>query len=300
MVVVEKTLYYPGEVVNGEVVYEVEEEIKVRNIVIEMACSERADIPATKTTARGHSRPHTYRISNPLFTQEIIVVGEGTIQSGTHRFPFSFTIPEDAPPSYQTRFGRIIYAVRTHADIPWRSDIGGSASFTVGIPSNYLTKLPTPNTFFSPNATDLIGDMALLSEMGGNPAMCSTDDKPSFRVDIFNNIVTAGQLLEGSLIVANITPKLRAIELKLTSVEQAGGKGMGIKYVDLLQPKVVIPASDLVENTSINFQIPVPAEAPPSYKGQIFSNRWTLKCTLDLAWARDVSAETEIIVINCI
>ena len=125
----------------------------------------------------------------------------------------------------------------------------------------------------------------------------SADDKPCFRVDISNDLVIAGQSLYGSITVANITDKLRSAQLKLIPVEYAAAQGYS-QSTELTPAFMEIPATQLRNNQPVNFQIPVPPEAVSTYIGKISSLQWVLECNLDLAWATDITARTDIIVVN--
>ncbi|MEM3342144.1 MAG: hypothetical protein QW728_05580 [Thermoplasmata archaeon] len=287
----EKPLYYPGEIVNGEVVYELDKEIKVRNILINIACGEHTVIHVRRRSGR-HTHTYTYTEFYPFVTHQIVAAGEGAVAAGVHRYPFSFPLPQNALPSYQGVHARVTYEVTTKADIPWGFDVEGGAAFRVGVPPQLVSRPAMPKFFVSPNTANM--------GMGGMqaPFLRSTDDKPCFKVDIFNDLVIAGQALQGTVTVANLNPKLRAVQLKLVPIENA--RARGYSETAYLTPVLVeIPASALRDNTPINFQIPVPPQTFSTYIGGISSLSWRLECNLDLSWSIDVSAMTDIIVVNC-
>lgn len=56
------------------------------------------------------------------------------IQAGEHKFPFTCTLPENLPSSFESDFGHVRYTVKAILDRPWKFDQEVKAAFTIVLP----------------------------------------------------------------------------------------------------------------------------------------------------------------------
>ncbi|XP_013414135.1 arrestin domain-containing protein 3 [Lingula anatina] len=149
----EKEHYYAGETLNGQIVVENIENIRVRGIKVFLRGKAHVEWKIMRSGERRTVKEDQYFIedkqsvwgkehndhddkSNPI------------LHRGDHKFPFSFTLPESALPcSFESKIGTIRYYLRVTIDIPYYSPPQGLKYFTIIGPhidcmdERYLTAL---------------------------------------------------------------------------------------------------------------------------------------------------------------
>ena len=53
------------------------------------------------------------------------------MEAGTHKYPFSFTLPPNVPSSFEGYYGHVRYTAKATMDRPWKFDHDTRSAFTV-------------------------------------------------------------------------------------------------------------------------------------------------------------------------
>lgn len=104
-----KVVYSPGESITGTVRIKVAQALPCK--AIKVNCNGFCGI-TTKVNDTAWMTEEQY------FNSTVSVVDKGTLKLGEHTFPFKFLIPATAPTSFEGKYGRIVYRVRSFIDTP--------------------------------------------------------------------------------------------------------------------------------------------------------------------------------------
>nr|XP_039251906.1 arrestin domain-containing protein 3-like [Styela clava] len=150
-----RTVYFPGDFIKGQVLIQVTEPMKMK--AIKIMCVGRAYVhwTETRTTGSGENQrteTENYSETENLFEQTIIVHGEGAneqtnLSQGQHVFPFQYQLPTPLPSSYEDGIGYIRYWVKGTIVKPWKFDKYTTQVFTVldTLDLNNIPNISTPS-----------------------------------------------------------------------------------------------------------------------------------------------------------
>uniref|UniRef100_A0A914CBH3 Arrestin C-terminal-like domain-containing protein n=1 Tax=Acrobeloides nanus TaxID=290746 RepID=A0A914CBH3_9BILA len=146
-------VYAPGQLVHGNVIIELEEEMKARAVVLHMvgkavtnwSCHEHREI-YTDSSGNRQTRSRTEAIKdNEVYMENKTILWDGgadeILPEGSHRYDFSFNLPLICPPSFEGNFGYIRYYCSVKIDRPWRFDEKEISAFSV-LPFFDLNTIP--------------------------------------------------------------------------------------------------------------------------------------------------------------
>jgi len=68
---------------------------------------------------------------NPGFCLATAEAESIRLEAGTHRYPFTFTIPPSAPSSFEGEYGYVRYTAEAMMDRPWKFNHVTRSAFTV-------------------------------------------------------------------------------------------------------------------------------------------------------------------------
>ncbi|XP_041373505.1 arrestin domain-containing protein 3-like [Gigantopelta aegis] len=137
-----QAVYLAGQVVQGHVTVELNEEMKMRGIRLKFKGHARVHWSETHSTGSGKNRrTHTkhYSASEDYFDSEILLFGRWPKQEGQdflhpvgrHSYPFAFQLPPNLPSSFEGAHGFVRYHFDGVIDKPWKFDHKTKAAFTV-------------------------------------------------------------------------------------------------------------------------------------------------------------------------
>lgn len=130
--------YFSGQTVEGFLVVELSEVMKMRGI--ELECLGRAYVHWTEqhSTGSGKNRrteTRHYSAMEHYFNFDLLIFGPGSgstlLQPGRHTFPFSYTLPVNLPSSFESFVGNVRYMIKAKINKPWKFDHKTKKMFTV-------------------------------------------------------------------------------------------------------------------------------------------------------------------------
>lgn len=108
----------------------------------------------------------------------------------------------------------------------------------------------------------------------------------SLVVELEGNGAELGGVLRGTAVVGELKKPPLALDVRLKCVAKSS------IYTEVVHDQTVsVRLADVRPFDRVRFEVPVPARAPVTFTGQVFSVTWVLTASLDLPFARDPSAE---------
>lgn len=198
----------------------------------------------------------------------------GRFRAGDYDIPFRFMIPEGLPGTYKGRNVEILYTITAKIDVPLGFDIGDSREF--GVTSGFPV--------FRSEPTNACSD--------------SWDDPKSpginFRLDRCE--YGRGEVLSGRCAFRNPGSKnLRKFDFTLKWIEAAKA-GDHKARAEVAEEIIHVPLRGRLLKGESPFSIPIPQDAPLTYKSPLSSVRCVLAAKLDVALGSDVEAQKTIII----
>ncbi|XP_062579348.1 arrestin domain-containing protein 3-like [Saccostrea cucullata] len=145
-------VFSPGQTINGKLVIELNEEMKMREIRWTIKGLAYVHWSESKTTGTGgNSRTETvyytatenyFDYTEPVFGRGVEMGDKNCLPAGQHVFPFAFSLPQNIPSSFEGGVGYVRYTIKGTIDKPWKFDHTTKRPFTV-ITSLDLNTQPT-------------------------------------------------------------------------------------------------------------------------------------------------------------
>ncbi|MBW2528189.1 MAG: sporulation protein [Deltaproteobacteria bacterium] len=262
---------HPGEKVRVETVIDAKRPVGVDAITAEVNGNEECTVGSGKSSRT--YRKHLVRLKAGLSGPREIPTGRTTI-------PWHFTLPEDAPPSYDGRRAETQYGVSIRLDIPWWPDRSGCFVAQVTYPP-IAAERSTPQVF----STHPSGSS------GGEPHVeCSLESQT----------LVPGAELRGSIALFNVAANdYRKLVLTLVARESRRDTS-GVPRGTALEAhrfQYEIPLTDPIEGDGIPFHLRLPEAMPISFQSHLWSLSWTFEAKATLDWRRDVTLHVPLMVV---
>jgi len=262
--------YYPGETVQATITLQNEKELAVRGASAWLVL--REEYKYVRRSAKGHVDRYTETVE--LRCDQADLVGEGTIPAGTHTYPASLRLPDDAVPPYSGKITKNRWLVRCKFDSPKAFDPEAEAEVPLIV--------PPPGRNVQPGEV-------------GEAQRC---DEAELRLWLPRLEWIEGETIEGKLLVRpRENFSVSEVRLELTRTEyvprasgdtesRAEGK---IKLADKVEFWPAHPAE-------YPFSLPVPRQGQPSRSTQFSAVTWSLTATLARRLRKDseISAQIEV------
>ena len=141
--------YRPGETLTGYVIVELSKPKKINKVCLK--AYGRAYVSfwvRHEEKNESCTDEKTYLKTHLTLWDKHNAGGQKEMPAGKHQYPFSITIPYDAPPSVDIHGGNIRYSLKAELDIPWAIDKHHNITFTVGasIDANYAPMYGQPQS----------------------------------------------------------------------------------------------------------------------------------------------------------
>ncbi|KXJ16020.1 arrestin domain-containing protein 3 [Exaiptasia diaphana] len=204
-----KSVYYPGEVLNGAVILKLNKELKLRELKIEFHGEAR--VRWSQSSGSGNNRrTHTYHNSEVYINTCATLFGKApgakdspVLQPGEYNYPFQFHIPpNNLPSSFEGQHGHIRYWLKAVIDRPWRFDVTTKVAFSmIEIVDINLNNLVCP---LQQETSEQLGSLCCVA---GRLEIISATDRGGY---------CPGELINASLYITNNSSQdLPGIELSL-------------------------------------------------------------------------------------
>ena len=116
----EMPIYFPGEVINGQLVVNLSSEKKMAKIII---CYEgKGDVWWKQKSKPNSKRETEYSANETYFNYEVSVYNGPKLPPGIHKLPFMITLPQNIPGSYESEVGHIRYEIKAQIVRDWKWD----------------------------------------------------------------------------------------------------------------------------------------------------------------------------------
>ncbi|KAI4477956.1 hypothetical protein M0804_012436 [Polistes exclamans] len=142
-------IYYPRQTVSGNIVLVIDGVKKIRGICVKVKGEANTywttDKETLDNTGNYRDENATFSAHEEYFQTKYYLVGSASgneieIQAGEHKFPFTCSLPEHLPSSFESDFGHVRYTVKATLDRPWKFDQDVKAAFTVVSPFDLNTE----------------------------------------------------------------------------------------------------------------------------------------------------------------
>jgi hypothetical protein len=294
-----------GEEVTGAVELRLDAPVTTRGVRLRLTGVEHTHITRStgKTTV-------TYSDRRPIMEEEIVFAGEEriatavqgladvwntllnriehlTLDVGEYHYPFTFSLPAEAPPTYDGSSAEVEYRLLARVDVPFWTDLRCKRDLMVYPRAQPIAASPPVSIPYPPAEKKSIW----LTEIGIPPRVCAELSLPRSRYAI-------GEVIEGTLTVEDVgNAQLRGVEFMLVAREEARADGH-TNHIEHQAARLYQPwhAAD-AQGGAIPFQIEIREGIVPSLRRPFFSLDWAVRARLDVAWTLDARMSAPITIV---
>jgi len=254
-IVTDRESYYPGDTINGQVVFVCDECLDTNRVTATLICAERTAV----THGSGKSQhTHSDTFEHIRETQELMP--KVTIQVGETRLDFSFTLSPDLPGSYHGMHGRIEYSIGAKAELSRRLDKKATAIL--------LVELPVPSV--TP------------AEQSGS---IMRDETEAFRVEVLNDVIEPSKYLPIRFMLLRES-NFRGLRLEIVHREFVWPDNQKTTTENIMA-WVSVPKEEMHYESWQEVAIQLPDRVPTTFLSRLIETSCHLKATLDIPWSLD-------------
>lgn len=193
--------------------------------------------------------------------------GRTELKAGERRYPFSFRLPKDAPPSFEFASVAVRYMYDVHIEIPWWADQRATFRAEVGFRDR---PAPQSNAVFA--SSDRSGPKG---------------HEPHLELSLTRDVFSPGDHLDGVLALSNLAHvRYRTLEVALVSYCTHEVNGRRVKELrSKAATEFELPPKGY---TSAAFTRRLPRTLFPSWQSEEWSVEWYVEVTAFVEQARDV------------
>lgn len=193
--------------------------------------------------------------------------GRTELKAGERRYPFSFRLPKDAPPSFEFASVAVRYMYDVHIEIPWWADQRATFRAEVGFRDR---PAPQSNAVFA--SSDRSGPKG---------------HEPHLELSLTRDVFSPGDHLDGVLALSNLAHvRYRTLEVALVSYCTHEVNGKRVKELrSKAATEFELPPKGY---TSAAFTRRLPRTLFPSWQSEEWSVEWYVEATAFVEQARDV------------
>ncbi len=253
------TILTPGRRASGVVVITASKAVPTQAVTVDLRGEERVVIGSGDS-----AKTHRWAV----MTLRANLTGPEEIPAGRHELPFSFDVPEEAPPSYRFGFARVEYEAVVRVDIDWWPDAVEKFVITVG--SVERDAVDARPQIYSTSPEGPVGTV------------------PVLEVSLASDIVPLGGTIDVAVAVDNaVDTRFREGKLSLSALEtRFDSRGRNRGRVKLRGYELRFSVERLLEGAPIRMAVP---EVPPSIQSRLFQLDWVLDVTAVVAFGRDIT-----------
>jgi hypothetical protein len=228
-----------------------------------------------ETSWYGHGkgrRRHRATHVDELLTFDGLVLEAGA----RHAIDVTIPLPREAPPSYDGRELQVSWGLGVHAIIPWWPDLRRTYALEVARAPGLL---PRP-------------EVIVASSEAGGP----TPGKLYLEATLASTDVAPGEVVAGRVSLDHVeASRLRAVRIALVARER-GVVARRVNEGEVRRWLGQLAAEKPPSGVSIPFEVRLPVDAPPSFRGALGSVEWTVEAIADVAFAIDKSVSMPLLV----
>lgn len=254
----DKTYFYPGDKLNGEVLLNIDEILKIRGLYIEITCVEGHIVKSG--SSRGWSK-------ETLFKKKFIMEERKQLKEGEYNYKFEIDIPNNLPPSYEGKDIWVRWRLKTYLDIPYHPDVSKKIPVMFG-----LKKQVDPNN---------IKEIVVRKEF--------------MEISLDKDILDWEEALSGQVKIIKLPKKVRRLILKIVAEEKYYPLLLITKtlYENTATIREFLLATEntISEGKVYNFHIEPKERWPINYEGRETRLDISLKFILDIPFKADIQYE---------
>jgi hypothetical protein len=255
--------YRPGDRVRGKLHLTARSDLRPRGVGVHAFGEEVTTLgPNALMTQRSNPFDLSFNLWSPTAHDDRLPAGE-------YDFPFDFTLPAALPPTFSGEFTHILYVVAAKVDLPLHADIHYEHQFTVLAAPLLEADKPARTTAQSPQGVKV--ELALTAS-GFYP----------------------GDHIQGTLQVTGAGPTiLTAATVEIVSREKAEAREFA-DHFEKVRVRAEIDPARISCGQPFPLDLPLPADADPSFVGQHSAKSRLVRARIDCAAAPAVIAEVAI------
>ncbi|MDF1540228.1 MAG: sporulation protein [Candidatus Thorarchaeota archaeon] len=263
----DRTNYVAGDTVTGTVEIMCDKDFDFNAMYISLEGREH-----TTVVKQVGKHTHVYKEEHFHLQERIDLMQPGTMQYGEIRVPFSFSIPENVPTSYDGERGEIEYTLNAKIEVSWARDPKDEVLLCVrGSTGGVNPKLVT--------SSEMDDGVSVLDVEIENTEICLGEPiRLKYRVDRDIN--------------------MRGVRVDFIATEHVTAKGNKSKLHQILDSQFT-DEIELVRGSWMNVEILTHPEMPVSYEGPLITVIPAVKVVIDIALRFDKQVEIPIVVMHC-
>jgi hypothetical protein len=252
---VEKTDYKPGETISGTAEIISDDDFGFNEMYVDLQGREH-----TWVRVQVGKHTHTYTEEHFHVNERYELMPPGEMQSGDIRVPFSFTLPEDIPSSYDGYRGHIEYTLEGKIELSWARD----PKFNIPL---LVTRPPESIAPSSEVASEL------------------DDGVPQLDAEIENNEIYAGDTIRIRYRVDR-QDKMRGVRFDVETNEMVTAQGYE-RENQTKHTEVFIEEEQILRGSWMSIEVPTPKNMPETYSGPLVFLDTYVKVVIDIPWGFD-------------
>ncbi len=254
-IVTDRESYYPGDKIDGQVVFVCDKYFDTNRVTVTLVCAERTEVQHGSGKQR---HTHSDRVEHIRETQELMP--KGTVQVGETRLDFSFILSADSPGSYHGPHAQIEYSIAAKAELSRRLDKEVTKALLVELSVPAVT--PTQQS-----------------------GSIMRDETEAFRVEVLNDVVEPSKHLPVRFMLLRDS-KFRGLRLEVVHREFVWPDNQKTTTENTMA-WVSIPKEEMHYESWQEAAIQLPDRVPTTFLSRLIETSWHLKATLDIPWDFD-------------
>jgi hypothetical protein len=262
----------PGALLPVEIRLEAQEEIKARELRVELVGEETYFVKETHRDSQGHTSTRVVQKTGTIANITNTIATEPVLLKGLEQhWNISLQLPAEAPPSCRGQLVNIRWKIKVTLDVPNQPDQSQE------IPLQVLHVLPQ--------------DIKITTSSG-----------EQVFTDFIANLEVAQIAFPDDTLIGRLTMQIKdklnvqGIRVELVKVEDAGARDSSE-----VTSKIEVSGSSSFnpfESPSFDFSLNIPRDAPPTANSVHSSLRWNIKAVIARRLKTDFNMEHEILVYN--
>ncbi|MFW9977946.1 MAG: hypothetical protein ACFFEJ_07715 [Candidatus Thorarchaeota archaeon] len=263
-----KKQYKTGDPLEGDLLISTDKEFRCEGVLITFLAREY-----TKIVVSGPNNTSSTHYSENVYAKRTNQIRQaGYIPSGRTRVPFRFEIPKSCLSSYHGEYSHVEYTLEVKVEIPWDFDLKSKGEVTV----TSLKKPPKPRHL---------------------RALSDRSQFPDLQMEVMSDVVCIGEDLMFKICVSD-DKSIRGIRIDVVNHEWARA-GEHTRTRDNIVLRKYFPKEKIKQNAWILMKLKTSRRIPTIFEAKDMKSNVSLKITMDIPFATDISIHCPIIPVYC-